>query len=396
MKIAIICDVLGKPNNGTSIATYNLIAHLKKKGHEVHVICPDKEKEGEEGYHILPLWNVGPLNGYVRKNGVAIGSPKKEIMEPIIKEMDIIHTELPFMVSAKAVRIAKKHNVAISCSNHAQAENCTSHFWLMHFEPANYFTYRLFYNKIYKHAVSVHYPSEFIRDYLLARGYTRPKPYVITNGVNPGIYPMPCEKPEELKDKFVILYTARLVKEKSQKLLIDAIKYSKYKDKIKVIFAGSGPRLKKLQTRAHKKNLDESISFSFFTREEMNRVINYSDLYVHPSNIEIEAIAANEAVSCGLVPVISNSKKSAAPKFALDEHNLFAANSPKDLARKIDFWIENPELKALQKKEYLKRRTPLSVEQAMEEMEKMLLESIETHKQRKQESEKHGKENKRT
>lgn len=31
MKIAVICDVLGEPNNGTTLAALNLINSLKKK-----------------------------------------------------------------------------------------------------------------------------------------------------------------------------------------------------------------------------------------------------------------------------------------------------------------------------------------------------------------------------
>ena len=32
MKVTIICDVLGEANNGTSLAAYNLIITLVKKG----------------------------------------------------------------------------------------------------------------------------------------------------------------------------------------------------------------------------------------------------------------------------------------------------------------------------------------------------------------------------
>ena len=383
MKIAIICDVLGVPNNGTSIASYNLINYLKKAGHEVHVVCSDEDKIGVEGYHVVPHLNLGPINAYVKKNGVALSKGDKKILEPLIKEMDLIHTEMPFSLSVAAVKLARKYNIPITSSCHVQAENCTSHVFMMRFELANYAMYKIFYHNVYKHAISVHYPSKFICDYLVERGYKAPKPYVITNGVNPGIYPIQVEKPDSLKGKFVILYTARYVKEKYQKILIDAMKYTKYQDKIQLVFAGGGPNLAKLEKRAEKLNLKNKVMFRFFPRVEMNNVINYADLYVHPSNIEIEAIAANEAVSCGLVPVISNSKKSAAPMFAIDENNLFKASSPKDLAKRIDFWIENPELKAKQKEEYLSRRNPLSVEEAMIQMEQMILDSYRIFHERK-------------
>ncbi len=59
-----------------------------------------------------------------------------------------------------------------------------------------------------------------------------------------------------------------------------------------------------------------------------------------------------EAFACGLVPVISNSPKSATVQFALDDRSLFEADNPDDLARKIDYWIENPEMKAIMSTKY--------------------------------------------
>ncbi len=54
MKVAVICDVLGQANNGTTIAALNLIRTLREKRHEVRVVCPDAERAGEPGYYIVP------------------------------------------------------------------------------------------------------------------------------------------------------------------------------------------------------------------------------------------------------------------------------------------------------------------------------------------------------
>ena len=42
MNVTIVCDVLGEPNNGTTIATLNLIRHLTEKGHNVNVVSTDE------------------------------------------------------------------------------------------------------------------------------------------------------------------------------------------------------------------------------------------------------------------------------------------------------------------------------------------------------------------
>ena len=88
MKIAIVSDVLGEENNGTTIAAMNLINWLKSKGHDVRVICPDPEKATIPGYYIVKTLNVGPFNGYVAKNGVSISRPDKKVIEKALKDID--------------------------------------------------------------------------------------------------------------------------------------------------------------------------------------------------------------------------------------------------------------------------------------------------------------------
>lgn len=49
MDIAVICDVLGEENNGTTIAAMNLIRTLRAKGHQVRVVSPDANRAGSQG-----------------------------------------------------------------------------------------------------------------------------------------------------------------------------------------------------------------------------------------------------------------------------------------------------------------------------------------------------------
>ena len=70
VKVAVICDVLGQANNGTTIAALNLIRTLREKRHEVRVVCPDAERAGEPGYYIVPKYDFHMFNDYVEKNGI--------------------------------------------------------------------------------------------------------------------------------------------------------------------------------------------------------------------------------------------------------------------------------------------------------------------------------------
>ena len=91
MKIAIICDVLGKENNGTTVAAMNLIRSLKAKGHDVRVVCPDEDRRGDEGFYIVKKINFGIFNEYVEENGVVISRPDEDTLRTVIHDADVCH-----------------------------------------------------------------------------------------------------------------------------------------------------------------------------------------------------------------------------------------------------------------------------------------------------------------
>ncbi len=375
MKIAVVCDVLGKENNGTTIAAMNLIRHLRQKGHEVRVVCPDEEYRGQPGYYIVPKLNAGPLNGYVQKNGVSIARPKRSVLEAALADADAVHVMTPFFVGVSAVRYAKEHGIPVTAGFHCQAENITNHFFLMDRKGVNDLTYRVMYRTTYRLVDAIHYPTQFIRD-LFEREVGPTNGYVISNGVNRRFVKAEVERPAELAGKFVILFTGRYGKEKSHRVLIDAAAKLPRRDEVQLVFAGAGPLRDKIAAYAAKRLPNPPI-MKFFARDEMPRVINCADLYVHPAEIEIEAISCLEAISCGLVPVISDSPRSATRYFALGPRNLFACNDPVDLAARIHYWMEHPEEKAACSRDYVGYAQRFEQGACMDAMERMIAETAE-------------------
>lgn len=377
MNITIVCDVLGKENNGTTTAALNLINHLQNCGHNVKVICPDQDKKGKENYFVVPQKSFGKLlDKYLEKNGVTLAKVDKEVLKNEIKDSDIVHLLVPFSLSKTAVKIANELDIPVTASFHCQAENITSHLKLMNFKPLNDKIYKGFYKYVYQYVDAIHYPTQFIRD-VFENIVGKTNGYVISNGVKDMYHKKEVSKPKDLKDKFVIVFTGRFSKEKSHIVLIDAVEKSKYKDKIQLVFAGNGPLKDKLTK--YSKKLPIQPIMKYFTREELVDTLNYADLYVHPAEIEIEAIACLEAIACGLVPVIANSPRCATKAFALTEKNLFENLNSDDLSKKIDYWIEHPKEKEECSKEYLGYAKQFSFENCMDKMEKMMLETVQNH-----------------
>lgn len=378
VRIAVVCDVLGERNNGTTIAAYNLIESLKRSGHDVRVVCSDEGRQGEEGYYVCPKFDFGPLNGYVKKNGVVPAKADTKVLEKALSDVDLIHVMIPFSLGKAAAEYAHERGIPLTAGFHCQAENITGHLFMKNSRLAGRMAYRAFYRRLYRFCDGIHYPSRFICD--VFENVVGPTPrYIISNGVSKDFRRRPAEKPEELKDKFVVLFTGRFSPEKSHWVLVDAVALSKHRDDIRLIFAGSGPLEEKIRARAAKRGIAEPI-MKFFSREEMVDTINMADLYVHPSEIEIEAISCLEAIACGKTPLIADSPKSATRAFALSKRNLFKVNDPKDLAEKLDYWIEHPEEREKCSADYLGYAARFDFDGSMKKMEEMMISVAEAKK----------------
>lgn len=386
MKIAIICDVLGAPNNGTTIAATNLIEYLKSKGHSVTVVCADPDKRDKEGYSIVPTYNLGPLNKILKVNGVTLAKPKKEVLARAIARADVVHVELPFALGRSAAKIAKALGKPLTASFHCQAENFTAHIFSMNNKLLNSLTYRNFYNHVFRYCDCVHYPTQFIRDLFEKEIGTATNGVVISNGVNAEFFEA-AQETKRIREtrynarkgqpitEFNILCTGRFSGEKAQHVLIEAAAKSKYKHLLRLTFTGSGPKGKKYEKLS--KKLGVNARFKFMSRAELIEAQRAADLYVHTAIVEIEALSCTEAIVNGLVPVICDSKRSATRNFALDENNLFPEGNSAALAEKIDFWIENPDLLEEYRQRYSEKAGTFDQSACMKKMEEMLEKAAE-------------------
>jgi len=376
MNITIVCDVLGEPNNGTSVAAYNLINHLKSQGHNVTVVCCDADKKGESGFSIVPTMNLGPIiNAALARNEVVPARADKTILEEAIRGADVVHLLMPFPLSWKAVKICEQYNVPMTASFHVQAENFTCHIGMMKSGIATKEVYKYFYRKVYDHCTLTHYPTEFIKEDFESNIRKKVPSRVISNGVSESFFePAPIEainkQKAKHKDKFTIVVVGRYSSEKAQQVLIKAIAKSKYKDKIHLILAGEGPKRHSYKKLAKKYGVD--CEMRFIEHEELKEVLNAADLYVHTAYVELESIACLEAIVTGLVPIICNSKRSAARFFAQDDRCLYRKWDAEDLKNKIEYFMDNPDELEVCRKKYKKQANVSRLGDCMNKMEQML------------------------
>nr|MDD6334960.1 glycosyltransferase [bacterium] len=374
MTIVLVIDQFDDGNNGTTVTARRYAQALRRLGHTVRVVAgggdaPDKYAVK---YRYIPI--VSEISA---TQGMRYARPNDATFIEAFKGADIVHFFIPFSLCRRGEKIARQMKIPTIGAFHMQPENITYTAGLGHVKWVNDLLYhalnRLFYNRFYH----LHCPSEMIARQLREHGYTQ-KLHVISNGVDPVFRPTPSPRPDWAQGKFVIGMVGRLSGEKRQDLIIKAVKKSKYRDRIQLVFAGKGP--KEATYRRMARGLANPSRFEFLSQAELVSLLNNLDLYIHASDAEIEGISALEALACGAVPVISNSPRSATHTFALDERSIFQAGDAADLARKIDYWIEHPQELAGMKAQYAATADDNHVLDCVRRAEDMYRQAIEDFK----------------
>ncbi len=369
MNIVLVVDQYDHSNNGTTITARRFAEQLRKRGHTVKVLAAG---EPEPDKITVPTHTIPFFQPLVDAQGMCFAEPVDEAYYQAFKDADIVHFYMPFRFCRRGESIARQMHIPTMAAFHVQPENITSSIKLGKQKWANNFLYWWFKDVFYNRFRSIHCPSEFIAQQLREHGYDA-KLYVISNGVDNAFCP-PQQPIVRTDHTLRVLMVGRLSKEKRQDLIIKAAQLSRYRDQIQLIFAGKGPMKKKYEAMGA--NLPRKPVFGFYKQEDLIKLIHSCDLYVHASDAEIEGISCIEAFTCGLVPVISDSKLSATHQFALDPRCTFQAEDAQALADRMDYWFEHPEEKAEMSRRYAEYGDSMRVEHCVQKAEQMYTETI--------------------
>lgn len=370
MRIVFVIDNYGDLNNGTTATARRYAEELQKRGHEVTILSVGAMNGGKTGVSKMKIPLFQPL---IEKQGFYFARPNDEAYYRAFKDADIIHFFLPTWFCRRGEFIARQMKIPTVSAFHLQPENVSYSVGFGKSKRANDVIYRYFYNSFYNRFRYIHCPSNMIAEQLKEHGYDA-EFRVISNGVNDFFRPVKTKRPGYLEGKIILLMVGRLSGEKRQDLLIEAVQYSKYRDQIQLVFAGQGPMEKKYRKMC--KNLKNQPIFKFFSQHELLQMYNICDLYIHASDAEIEGISCLEAMACGAVPVISDSRLSATKSFALHPNCLFSAGNARSLAEKIDYWIEHPEERRRMSRIYAEKAESIRVSRCAAEMENLYREVI--------------------
>jgi glycosyltransferase involved in cell wall biosynthesis/1-acyl-sn-glycerol-3-phosphate acyltransferase len=377
MTIVLVEDNYINETDGTSVSTHRFRNELVKRGHTVRVLAIGIEGPnmyGVKEHHAFLASRVA------KKNNMYFAKFNKKIVAKAFEGADVVHLTFPWQMERRCYALAKKMGIPVTAAFHCQPENVTYNMKIKLLRFVNTFLYSLFRVWLYGRIENIHCPSSFTARELANHKYPA-RLHVISNGISSRFIPSSVPVAKD-PDTIRLLMIGRLAEEKRQDLVIKAVQHSKYKEKIQIHFIGRGPMYPRYHRYGLKLPNPPHFESSFIPEEKMLEQIYEAAIYVHASEVELEGIACIEAIACGKVPIIANSKSSAAPQFALDERSLFKKGKYLDLRDKIEYWIEHPQELERMGKEYAKLGEKYNIDYSVPKLEKMFKDAIRDHRTR--------------
>ncbi len=353
MRIMIVTDQYPPMVGGVPTVTHGLAVDFANRGHQVWVVAPSHglrdvrrleqkvrvyrfssfEWPTYEGQRI-PFLPLMPFRNLIKK-----------------ADPDIIHIHSPVVLGniaqilAGGLRkpvIATNHYLPINLSRSLTAEPLIS----KHFSKITYSYLVHFCNR----CEYVTAPTATALKLLYEHGLRAPA-QAISNGIDLKKF-SPGKRDEHLRQRFdlpegrpLALHVNRLSYEKRVDVLLDAA--AKMSSNGFMAIVGSGPAEAELRAQAERLNLGDRVKFLGFVRDaDLLGLRRLSDVFVIPSEAELQSLATMEAMACGLPVIAANSY--ALPELAHHEENgfVFEPGNSDELASYLDTLLTDPALRA--------------------------------------------------
>ncbi len=295
LRIAFVADTLHSHAGGGTLSGEYMVERLRRD-HDVVTVASD----GEEA---LPSFQL-PLRA-MKEMGFVMARPVPGIIARAFAKVDVVHLQFPFWLSFAALGEARRLGLPVVAAFHFQPENALYSVGI-HSAWLNDTVYRVLIKRFYDRADAVLCPTAFAAQKLHDHGL-RTRTAVISNGVPPDVaQAMAASAPRKDPSPtgpFSILAVGRFAAEKRQDVIIDAVRQSRHRDRIRLVLSGWGPMEDELKRLASL--LPKGADIGFLSREKLIDAYRTADLFVHASEVELEGMSVLEAMSAGLPVLIA-------------------------------------------------------------------------------------------
>ncbi len=354
MKVLILCNNAFVKGNGLCTAIQSVLSRLRENGIEARLMAADNaDSDGDQPDYPLRHFTFPFFEPLIYANGFRFARFNKKEVTEAISWADIVHIEEAFPLQIYALKIARKLGKPVVGTFHLFPENITANLGIAKIKFISDLILYAWRDWVFDKCTHIQCPTELVKKHLEQYGF-KSELRVVSNGIDfpvsipvPVSAQVPSSEASASNPPYRILCIGRLSNEKSQKTLLDAMRYSAHASEIQLEFAGNGPYLKKYKKISDRLVADGVLRyrphFGFYDKEGLAQLTVKAYLYIHCAWVEVEGLSCVEALRYGVVPIIAEGPLSATSQFALDSRSTFPVFDAKALASRIDWWIEHPE-----------------------------------------------------
>lgn len=297
MNIAYVSDTYYPSVNGIVTSLSNSKRVLEKKGYKIIVLT---SKFGNNEKNDIKVFRSANIFNYP---DIKIAFPKKKEVFKVLNEFnpDVIHINMPSLLSLRAIQYAKKKKIRVIGTYHTLLPDFLGHIPIpMIFSNMRFMkklTWRLS-RWIYNKCDYVTTPSEIMKKRLEEKKIKNV--HAISNGVD-------TNKFKKLKEgkKNRIIHVGRISYEKNVEVVLKAFDFvnAKIPDS-ELVIVGSGPDIEKMKNIAKNMISGNNIKFlGLVDHDELPEIYNSGSVFTTASTIETEGLVVLEAMACGL-PIV--------------------------------------------------------------------------------------------
>lgn len=342
MRIGIFTESYEPIVNGVSVCVSTLRDELTRRGHDVFTFAPAFSGFIDEldSVYRLPSRHTPLMRDYPFPIPYA-----PEIRRKFASlELDIVHTQTPFLLGVLGARWARQCGIPLVSTNH------TLYTEYVHYAPirpkALTKAFLVWLMKwYYSDCNAVIVPSKPVEEILRSYGI-KTRMEIIKTGID-CVKPLAPEEREKLrlqygveKDGFLLLYVGRIAREKNLQMLLKAFKKVESEHaNTRLLLVGGGPALAETKRFAAGLGIMDRLQFlGMLPRQDIAPIYSAADAFAFPSTTETQGIAICEALSAGL-PVVAVNAGGIPENIQMGVDGFLTKDSADEFADRIGYLI---------------------------------------------------------
>lgn len=306
MNIALVTNTFTSHVGGVARSVEAFTEEYRRRGHRVLVVAPEFRDTPQDEVDVFRVPAIQNFNA--SDFSVALPVPTGLIDRLKQFEVNIIHSQHPFLLGMTAVRMARAFQVPLVFTHHTLYEQYT------HYVPASSDLMQRFIIELGTRYANlcdrVFAPSESVRDILLERGVTTPVE-VVPTGVRVekfarGDGDTMRRRLNIPQEAFVVGHMGRLAPEKNLGFLAAAVaRFLQTHPQAIFLLVGIGPFEDEIRTICTEKGVaDRLIVTGVLQGKDLADALGAMDVFAFASRSETQGMVLTEAMAAG-TPVVA-------------------------------------------------------------------------------------------